>query len=294
MSFKSLLSTMQRLTISMEAMAAVLAELKLRQSGVPGDPVFRASLMEMIDKLEPGLLDGLTKDQEALVLSVNTAYFRQAFDLLENPGSEPGWYFHDPEILQAYGVLSKSVVRTINTLAPECPAFDQALRNSGTFVDLGTGVAGLAIEAARTWPSLKVLGIDSWEPALALARQNVAEAGLEDRVELRQQRLEEMPDGDAFSVMFLAGPFFSQGVMDGGIQKILNALRPGGWIVFGLFAPPADPFDRAVAALKTARRGGHPWTTEEVETGLREAGFQEVRSFTPVNQMWLVIGQRGQ
>ncbi len=45
------------------------------------------------------------------------------------------------------------------------PDIDSALRQSGSFLDVGTGVGWLAIEAARTRPALRVVGIDLWEPS---------------------------------------------------------------------------------------------------------------------------------
>jgi hypothetical protein len=36
------------------------------------------------------------------------------------------------------------------------------------------GVAGTAIALAQYWPQLAIVGIDVWQPALALARQNTA------------------------------------------------------------------------------------------------------------------------
>jgi len=53
---------------------------------------------------------------------------------------------------------------------------------------------------ARKWPTLRVVGLDVWGPSLALARQNVAAAGLQDRVELREQSADELPDDRAFDL----------------------------------------------------------------------------------------------
>ena len=68
----------------------------------------------------------------------------------------------------------------------ECP--------TASFLDVDVGVAALSITMARLWPALRVVGIDLWEPALALARQYVADADLGDRIELRQQAVEELAD----------------------------------------------------------------------------------------------------
>jgi precorrin-6B methylase 2 len=54
------------------------------------------------------------------------------------------------------------------------------LRRPGAFFDIGTGVGWLAIEAARFWPALRVVGIDPWEAVLTLARNNLAKSGIAD------------------------------------------------------------------------------------------------------------------
>lgn len=292
MSFKSLHAVTQRLTTSMEALAAIVAELKLRHDGQAGDPHVRKRLLEVIDSIEPGLLDDLTREQEGLIYSNANAFLRQAMDLVENVNAHPGWRFKDPAILQAYGVMSRSIVRSLDENAPQCPEFDQALRSPGTFVDLGTGVAGLAMEAARTWPALTILGIDIWEPALALARENLEIANLLDRVELRKQRLEDIRDVESFSVIWVAGTFFSADSMSAVLKNLYYSLKPGGWIVFGLTAMPPDPLEHALANLKIVRRGGHPWSIPDVEAALREARFTELQTFTPPNHMWFTLGRR--
>src|SRR5260370_29319705 len=127
MSFQSLLTVAQRLNASMEALAAIGAELQLRQSGTPADPRVRVRLGDVIENIEPGLLDGLSADQQAIALASINAFFRQALDLIDDPGRPPGWSFKDPAILQSYGQMSRAVVHAIDQLAPQLPAFNAAL-----------------------------------------------------------------------------------------------------------------------------------------------------------------------
>jgi hypothetical protein len=71
----------------------------------------------------------------------------------------------------------------------------------------GTGVGWLAIEAAHVWPALRVVGIDQWEPALALARENLGKSGVAERVEIRLQCVEDLEETARFSLAWLPGPF---------------------------------------------------------------------------------------
>lgn len=78
---------------------------------------------------------------------------------------------------------------------------------TAAFLDIGVGVAALSIAMTRLWPTLRVVGIDPWEPALALARQNVATAGLSERIDLRQQAVEDLTDQAAFDLVWVSQPF---------------------------------------------------------------------------------------
>lgn len=171
MSFESLMNQCQALNSSVETLAALGAALRLRREEPSGDSRVRSLLQEVVHRLEPGLLDGVDPNQELAALALIQASFRQALDLLANPRRAPGWTYEDPVILESQGQASRLLVRGINALAAQRPALAATLRQPGAFLDVGTGVGWLAIEAARCWPALRVVGIDPWEPALSLARK---------------------------------------------------------------------------------------------------------------------------
>jgi len=291
MSFESLIATYARLGASMEALAALGAELRLRRDGKAGDPQLRRLLHEVVQGISPQLLEGVDPSQEAIALATIQAFFRQAADLLENPARPPGWIYEDPTVLQAQGQASRMVVRGLESFASTRPTFAETLRRPGAFLDVGTGVGLLAIEAARAWPQLRVVGIDPWEPALALAKRNVAESGMAARVELRAQRIETCEDRDAFTLAWLPGPFLAPEIVKPALERTRRSLQPGGWIVFALYAPAPDPLGQALAALRVVRSGGHPWTTQEIEELLRSLKFEQIESF-PVGIVLLVVGRR--
>ena len=119
----------------------------------------------------------------------------------------------------------------------------------------------LAIEAARAWPALGVVGIDSWEPALGLARKNLAQSGVAERVELRLQRVEQLDDKTIFTLAWLPGPSIDAEIVAIALERIYRALMPGGWLIFGLHAPPRDTLGQALANLRivcSRRRTSRP------------------------------------
>jgi precorrin-6B methylase 2 len=292
MSPETLLSVSQRLNASVEALAALGAELRLRRDGTEVEARIRDGLRKVVTGLQPGLLDSVSAEQEAVCLAFIQAFFRQALDLLENPARAPGWTYEDPIVLQAMGQASRRVVHAIDELASRRPRLRATLERPGVLLDIGTGVGWLAIEAARTWPALDVVGIDIWEPALALAQKNCADSGLSHRITLHRQDVRQLVERNAFSVAWLPGPFIPRAIVESALERARDAICPGGWVVFGLYAPAPDPLGEALKNLRIVRSGGHPWSAAEVETRLGALGFKQVEAFTPGPPILFVVGQR--
>jgi hypothetical protein len=61
--------------------------------------------------------------------------------------------------------------------------------------------------------------------------------------------------------------------------------------VVGRFPSPPQPLGRALAALRTVRSGGHPWTDGEVEALLGRAGYGSVEH-VPAAQVSLTLARR--
>jgi hypothetical protein len=95
MSFESMIAAAQRLSISVEALAALGAQLRLQQDLVEGNPRVRALLNEIARAVDPQLLEDVDEHQRAITLALIQTMFRQALDLLENPGRELGWSHND-------------------------------------------------------------------------------------------------------------------------------------------------------------------------------------------------------
>jgi precorrin-6B methylase 2 len=289
---ETLLSVSQRLNASVEALAALGAELRLRCDGTEVEARVREGLREVVAGLQPGLLDSVSAEQEAVCLAFIQAFFRQALDLLENPARAPGWTYEDPIVLQAMGQASRRVVHAIDELASQRPRLRATLERPGVLLDVGTGVGWLAIEAARTWPALNVLGIDIWEPALALAQKNCADSGLSQRITLRRQDVRQLDERNTFSVAWLPGPFIPREMIESALERARDAVFPGGWVIFGLYAPAPDPLGETLKNLRIVRSGGHPWSPAEVETRLAALGFEQVEAFAPGPPILFVVGQR--
>jgi hypothetical protein len=285
-----------RLSTSTEALAALGAALRLRASGLEAPPPVQASLDDVLAAL--GVADALrssTPEELSAALAPIRALLLQSVDFLTDPSRAPGWTYTDAELLEGFGQSSAAFAKVVrDVLGPALPGLGEALGRSGAaFLDVGVGVAALSIEMCRLYPELRALGIDPWEVALDRARRNVSSAGLEERIELRRQRVEELDDEAAFDLVFLAGPFLGLDAVGPACERSLAALRPGGWVLFAMFGG-ADALEVALGRLRTARSGGAVTDAAEAEERLRSAGFADVHTLAAELGIpsQLVVGRR--
>jgi SAM-dependent methyltransferase len=275
MSYQEVLAKTRELVTAAQTMGVMGAELRLRQMGQNGHPRIRGALHAVLKNLEPDLLDGLDPGQIAAVVGHLSYALQEALDLIREPERAPGWGYTDPAILQERGRGSHAAARNFANLARQRPAL-AALLDNCRFLDIGTGVGWLAIEAAKIWPGMRVVGLDTWEPSLRLAAANIAAEGLNDRVTLRRQSVTEIDDEAAFDLIWLPSPFLPREVVEGALPQVVRALAPGGFLLFAMFTSRPDPLSQALSDLLTIRCGGHPWQSEEVEEQLYAAGLRDI------------------
>jgi SAM-dependent methyltransferase len=195
-------------------------------------------------------------------------------------GSQSGWTNTDPALLQAAGEVSIGFAQALKTNL--APALGLSPRR---FLDVGVGVAALSIEMARLWPELQIVGIDPLEAALVLARENVRRAGLESRIELRQQRGEDLTDREAFDLAWIPGLFVPEEAVAGLVSRVREALVPGGWLLYATARSVDDPVTRR----RVAGFGGWLATPEQVQERLVD--FAEVRVFAGSPQVATVAAR---
>lgn len=281
-----LMATSQRLNLAVETLAAIGARTRAGLAGLALDPAVAVRLDAAVAAagVDPASLDALPVPARQAAVGAIQAFFAQAADLLAHPEHPPGWRHEDPAVIESQGRASAAIAGLITGFAPGLGDLAERLASpGGAFLDVGAGVGWLSVAMARAFPTLAVTGIDVWPVALGRARANVAEAGLEGRIELREQDVVALDDLRAFDLAFLPGPFLPAEVVPAGLQNAAVALRPGGWVLVGLYAGPPDPTAQALIDLRVVRSGGHPWTLDEAADLLRSAGYEEVR---PIERTW--------
>jgi SAM-dependent methyltransferase len=287
------LSAAVQLTIAMEAAAALAAYVRLDTEGLEVDPQVRSLLNDIATELADDA-DHIGAAGPPIVGMVR-AFIRQSTELIENPGRIGDWDEVDEAVLQGVGRLSMAIVDAFKVAAESLPGFGDRLSQPGsTFLDVGTGTGWLAIATARAFPAVHVTGIDIFEPALQLARGNVATETMTDRVEIRVKDAVHLDGVETYDAIWLPLPFMPKSIVPRAIAAAVTALRPGGWLLPGTFAGPGDRLSNLLVDLRTVRSGGHPWKSSELIELIATHGLLEAHE---VPRTWsapvrLYAGQR--
>lgn len=208
---------------------------------------------------------------------------------------ELGWRYTDPEILRAQGVMSAGAVEMLEKrLLPSLPGMIERLSTEGAaFLDVGAGVGSVTIEMCRRFPRLRAVGLEPQEAPFSIASGAVAEAGLEDRIALRRQLVQDLEDEDAFDFVWLPATFLPTGVLERGLMAVARAMRGGAWMVTGVLGTEGDGLRSAAGRLRAVLWGSDALSLDQLESFLGVAGFGEV-GFMPTTPAGLmpVVAQR--
>lgn len=298
MSMQTLREFINRHSAGATGLAALGAALDARASGTPLDPVLAEKIDALLAALGgQGVLDGLSAAEAAPVLA-ELRLFR-AFDnkLLSGEQRKLGWAHTEPEILVGVGEfarmhaheLTHRVIPLLDGLAARMSA------PGGAFLDIGVGIAGTATEMAKLWPNLRVVGIDVWQPSLALARGTVERSGFGDRIELRELAAEQLSDEAAFDFVWMPIVFMPERILPAACERTLRALRPGGWVILtpGNYGG-ASPAAAAVTRLRLSTFGGPLYSPPECEALLQRSGYVDVHTLPadPRSPIVPVVGRR--
>jgi 2-polyprenyl-3-methyl-5-hydroxy-6-metoxy-1,4-benzoquinol methylase len=246
----------------------------------------------------PGLREFLrTSQQEDILAWLRSAHFqsRAMVEAARRGELRPGWNYTDPEILQAQGRTGRTGVQALAAYVfPTLSGLLGRLESpGGTFLDIGMGVGIICIEMCRIYPNLRCVGLEPGEAQADEAGRNIAAIGLQDRIEVRRQRLEDLTDVETYDLAYLPQVFMPIEVVKRGLRSVREALRPGGWILVVTVDAPGDDLHSAFARLLNVLWGGTPLAVEEVISLVREAGFEMVQAGgDPGSWIKGVVGRR--
>lgn len=268
-----LLDAAVRLTTEAESLAALAAHLRVVSEALTVDPSV-ASLLASIAGQVVGDAPIDPDEPVAQAVGMARALLAEALSLIDNPGRASDWAATDPAVLQGLGRISMAIAPVIAIAATRLPGLAERLAaEDAVLLDVGTGTGWLALALATTFPAARVVGIDVFQPALRLARGNVAGHPAGDRVEVRAGDVRDLDEASVYDAVWLPLPFLPREVVPEAARRVLRALRPGGWVLPGTFAGPDNELGRLLTELRIRRSGGYPWSADELHAVLGEAGF---------------------
>ncbi|WP_051146666.1 methyltransferase [Marinobacter daepoensis] len=181
------------------------------------------------------------------------------------------------QIAQEQAAVSAEVALSVMSAQSE---FGQAQ----TVLDLGGGPGLVAIELARHQPLLSGVVFDFPE-VVSVARENIATAGLEDRLSVLGGDLSSDELGKGYDVIWCSSVFHFVPDLPGLLARLHEALSPGGLLVCAHAVIGAEGWqNRAVAPyyLNLRLQGGRVLAAGQLEELLLAAGFSGVDSVSQV------------
>jgi hypothetical protein len=145
------------------------------------------------------------------------------------------WTAQDDEAIVAQGRASAQAAAAFKAFAVPMLEGLGALLSAPRpmMLDVGVGVAAMAVAYCEAFPRLRVVGLDVFPRALELARGIIDDAGMAERVELRCQDVATLEERDVFCLAWLPAPFVPRAAIGAGLPRMIRALVSGGWVVVG-------------------------------------------------------------
>jgi hypothetical protein len=205
------------------------------------------------------------------------------------------WEGQSDEALLAQGRASaQGAAAMVQFGLPMLGGLAEALAQPGAMMlDVGTGVAAMAVAYAELFPQLTVVGLDVLPRALALAAATVTASAVADRVVLREQDVASLDEEATYALTWLPAPFIPEVALRAAMPRVARAMAPGGWVMVGHGKFAESPSDNAITRFKTVIYGGTALDDEQAQRLLREAGLQNVTTTpTPRGGPAITVGRK--
>jgi precorrin-6B methylase 2 len=188
-----------------------------------------------------------------------------------------GWSHTDDAIIEAQGSLTRHWTTRALPKLKFLPGLVPKLEAPGAaLLDVGAGAAGLSIALCRQFPLLSAVALEPAPHPAAIGERHVRQAGLGDRIAIRQERVEELQEDKAFDLAFLPQMFLPDAIIEETVQRVFRALKPGGWLLVAVLSHTGPGTASAVNRLKNLLWGGNTRDVAHIKPLLESTGFDPV------------------
>ncbi len=205
-----------------------------------------------------------------------------------------GWSHSDPDVLVAQGETAGLFRLSAEHVLPSLDGLRGALERPGArFLDVGAGVGVISSELCMVYPEVSAECLEPNPEARRIGRERIRSAGLEERIRFLADGVENLSAVGRYDLAIIPQPFLSPRAFELGIEHIMTALRPGGWmLVLALDVPVADPVAAAASRFRARLWGGGAVSADELIARLTAAGFEDARADPPVGGYRMFAGRR--
>lgn len=215
---------------------------------------------------------------------------------------------HDPALLETIRAMTKpDAVMIVNEVLPRAWDAVSRLREGGTILDVGAGAGFAALLYAERFPATSVVGLEFDQSMADMARAAVAEAGMSDRVEIRQADANALEGSDAYRLVTMnvalhetGGPNEWRNVL----KRVHRALEPGGTLVVSEMPYPdsvrayrEQPVYQALTGTQFHESlvGCGAITQGTLANLIAEAGFNDAQAIDqPIATRFVMIARKAQ
>ena len=172
---------------------------------------------------------------------------------------------------------------TARKLLPDLPGLKPRLEAGGGLLEIGCGTGRFLLQFAKAWPSARATGVDIDPTGIAIGRDAITNAGIEERVRVLEADPAEAVEAESCDVAVMIEVLHE--IAPAARQHIVNAcaraLRPGGWLLIVDETYPSTLHETRLAEFQFPLQTGFEeliWgnvipTREEQEQLLRTGGF---------------------
>jgi SAM-dependent methyltransferase len=196
---------------------------------------------------------------------------------------------HAPDLVRGIMENSKPDFAIMTEIVlPQAPALLARLEQGGAILDVGCGAAYGLLHLSRRFPNSRGLGLEVDPPMLALAAQNLAEAGIGDRVRVEPTSALTLELTERFDLAVMNIALHETGERpewEEVLRRVRRALRPGGALLISELPYPGTieeyrekPAYRMLAGIQhhEVLVGCGMITIPELRELLEGAGFRPV------------------
>ena len=163
-------------------------------------------------------------------------------------GERTWWDRCSPEFIAAVAATGLPFyVRLIPSGLHQVPGVADLLQRPARVLDTACGAGAGLVRLGEAYPQLMLTGADGDRVSLDRAAEAVADADLEDRVELVHTPLEELDHREEFDLVINNISMHECRDIDRVTERVHRALKPGGWFVISDF--PFPDSDEGLASV---------------------------------------------